>query len=188
MSPFVCLFKPVVYGLYAGAQLTEYGGDLFLFVGRNELFAFAAGEVEAAARKAALYLPSHLAYYFAGHFVIQLRHSAGVPAGGGTAEECAAAFAFQCGYVARVYGAYHDFRSPGRFHGEFRHQCVQALSALRALFVRGKAIGIVMRLGFQAWFHVVFVIFKFIVFHSISLIPSASPIRSALFPTVCVLT
>ena len=49
MSPFVCLFKPVVYGLYAGAQLTEYGGDLFLFVGRNEPFAFAAGEVEAAA-------------------------------------------------------------------------------------------------------------------------------------------
>ena len=81
MSPFVCLFKPVVYGLYAGAQLTEYGGDLFLFVGRNEPFAFAAGEVEAAARKAALYLPSHLAYRFAGHFVIQLRHSAGVPAG-----------------------------------------------------------------------------------------------------------
>ena len=104
MSPFVCLFKPVVYGLYAGAQLTEYGGDLFLFVGRNEPFAFAAGEVEAAARKAALYLPSHLAYRFAGHFVIQLRHSAGVPAGCGTAEECAAAFAFQCGYVARVYG------------------------------------------------------------------------------------
>ena len=149
MSPFVCLFKPVVYGLYAGAQLTEYGGDLFLFVGRNEPFAFAAGEVEAAARKAALYLPSHLAYRFAGHFVIQLRHSAGVPAGCGTAEECAAAFAFQCGYVARVYGAYHEFRSPGRFHGEFRHQCVQALSALRALFVRGKAIGIVMRLGFM---------------------------------------
>ena len=108
MSPFVCLFKPVVYGLYAGAQLTEYGGDLFLFVGRNEPFAFAAGEVEAAARKAALYLPSHLAYHFAGHFVIQLRHSAGVPAGCGTAEECTAAFAFQCGDVARVYGAYHD--------------------------------------------------------------------------------
>ena len=106
MSPFVCLFKPVVYGLYAGAQLTEYGGDLFLFVGRNEPFAFAAGEVEAAARKAALYLPSHLAYHFAGHFVIQLRHSAGVPAGCGTAEECTAAFAFQCGDVARVYGTW----------------------------------------------------------------------------------
>ena len=68
MSPFVCLFKPVVYGLYAGAQLTEYGGDLFLFVGRNEPFAFAAGEVEAAARKAALYLPSHLAYHFASSY------------------------------------------------------------------------------------------------------------------------
>ena len=48
MSPFVCLFKPVVYGLYARAQLTEYGGDLFLFVGRNGPFAFAAKTAETA--------------------------------------------------------------------------------------------------------------------------------------------
>lgn len=142
-----CRIRAVCQGTVDGIRRRS-----FLFVGRNGPFAFAAGEVEAAARKAALYLPSHLAYHFAGHFVIQLRHSAGVPAGCGTAEECTAAFAFQCGDVARVYGAYHDFRSPGRFHGEFRHQCVQALSALRALFVRGKAIGIVMRLGFRLGF------------------------------------